>query len=90
MPRQQTLFDTEPDPWDEDDQSEQLVASVVLLQGPHKEFDYLVPDEIRGRLEPGCRVKAPLGQKNRTVVGYCIRLESQKVGWRRLKPLRDP
>ncbi len=89
MSRQQTLFDIDPDPWEEDDQSEQLVASVVPVRGPRQEFDYLVPDGIRDRIEPGCRVKVPLGHGNRLVVGYCVRLENRTVGSRRLKPIGE-
>ena len=31
---QHQLFDTEPEPWEADDQSQRLVASVVLSAGP--------------------------------------------------------
>ncbi len=89
MPKQQNLFDTEPEPWEDDDQSEQLVAAVVLREGPAKALDYLVPDAIRDRLEPGCRVRVPLGRGNRLVIGYCVRLESRPTGRRRLKPVHD-
>ena len=61
MTEQQQLFDTEPEPWEADDQSQQLVAAVVLSAGPAQEFDYLVPDALRETVEPGRRVKAPLG-----------------------------
>ena len=87
--QQRTLFDTEPDPWEDDDQSEQPVASVVLLRGPAQELDYVVPDALRGRIEPGCRVRVPLGRGNRPVVGYCVRLENRPTGRRRLKPLQE-
>lgn len=84
---QRSLFDTEPEPWEEDDQAEQLVAAVVFPRGPQQEFDYLVPDALRETLQPGCRVRAPLGRGNRPVVGYCVRVESRPSGRRRLKPL---
>ncbi len=85
MPEQQNLFNTEPEPWDEDDQAEQFVATVVLLDGPELHFDYAVPDELRGRIEPGCRVRVPLGKNDRLRTGYCVRLESKVSGPRRLK-----
>jgi len=87
MPKQQNLFDTEPEPWDIDDQSEQLVATVLLTAGPAQEFDYLVPDSFRDELQPGCRVRVPLGRANRPVTGYCVRVQTRPTGRRRLKPI---
>ena len=89
MTPQGQLFDTEPEPWEADDQAEQLVAGVVLSAGPAQEFDYLVPDAIRETAELGRRVKVPLGPSNRLVVGYCVRLENRPAGRRRLKPLHS-
>ena len=86
---QRQLFDTEPEPWEADDQAEQLVAGVVLSAGPAQEFDYLVPDALRDSAELGRRVKVPLGPSNRLVVGYCVRLENRPAGRRRLKPLHS-
>lgn len=85
---QRNLFDTEPEPWDTDDQSQQLVASVVLSAGPNQEFDYFVPDDLRDRAQTGRRVKVPLGRGNRPVVGYCVRLENRSAGRRKLKPIQ--
>ena len=51
--QQRNLFDAEPEPWQEDDQAEQLVATVVLPTGPAQQFDYLVPDRLREQIEPG-------------------------------------
>ncbi len=90
MPKQQRhLFDTEPDPWDLDDQSQRRIASVVFLNGPQQEFDYLVPDALCDRVEAGCRVRAPLGRGNRSVTGYCVRVDSRPLGRRPLKPLAE-
>ncbi len=86
-PEQRQLFDTQPEPWEADDQSQQLVASVVLSAGPAREFDYVVPDALRDSVQPGRRVKMPFGPSNRLVVGYCVRLENRPVGRRRLKSL---
>ena len=69
MPPQQHLFDTEPEPWEADDQAEQLVATVVFSTGPGQEFDYLVPDALREQVEPGRRVARAVGQGNRLVDG---------------------
>ena len=89
MTPQRELFDTEPAPWEADDQSRGLVASVVLSAGPTKEFDYLVPDALRESVELGRRVKVPFGAGNRLVVGYCVRIEERPVGRRRLKFLHS-
>ena len=62
---------------------------MVLSAGPSLEFDYLVPDRLRESVEPGRRVKVPLGAGNRLVVGYCVRLENRTAGRRRLKPLHS-
>ncbi len=86
---QRQLFDSSPEPWEADDQSRHLVASVVLSAGPAKEFDYLVPDALRETVEIGRRVKIPLGPSNRLVTGYCVRIEDRPVGRRRLKPLHS-
>ncbi len=86
---QQQLFDTSPEPWEADDQSQQFVASVVLSAGPSQEFDYLVPDALRETVELGRRVKVPLGKSNRLVVGYCVRLENRPAGGRQLKPIHS-
>ena len=59
---QRSLFDTEPEPWEADDQAEQLVAGIVLATGPAQEFDYLVPDALRDQVEPGRRVHGAAGQ----------------------------
>ncbi|MGA2253473.1 MAG: primosomal protein N' [Thermoguttaceae bacterium] len=87
--QQRNLFDTEPDPWDADDQAEQLVAGIVFATGPAQEFDYRVPDTLRGMVEPGRRVLVPLGKGNRQVQGYCVRVESRPTGRRLLKPLAE-
>ena len=85
--RQQQLFDTTPEPWEEDAQAEHRVATVVVLDSPVGELDYLVPDAMRETLQPGCRVRVPLGRGNRSVVGYCVRIEDRPIGPRRLKPI---
>ncbi|MFO0789376.1 MAG: primosomal protein N' [Pirellulales bacterium] len=91
MPQQQSLFDIAPAPWELDDAAEALIATVVMPTGPDGEFDYLAPDELVGaakperRLEPGRRVRVPLGRGNRSVVGYCVALETKSTGGRKLK-----
>lgn len=85
---QRQLFDALPEPWEADDQSTQLVASVTLSAGTSREFDYSIPDALRDEIEPGRRVKVPLGGGNRLVIGYCVRVEN-KTSTRRLKPVHS-
>ncbi|MGE0610359.1 MAG: primosomal protein N' [Pirellulales bacterium] len=87
MSDQQKLFDDDPAPWDMDDAAVRLVASVVFIDGPDQEFSYLVPTRMAGQVEPGQRVRAPLGRGNRTCLGYCVKVETRDVGPRRLKEL---
>src|SRR3954453_3301266 len=88
---QQSLFGTEPAPWELDAAGSALVATVVLSGGPAGEFDYLVPAEMIGgtrpgrTLEAGRRVRVPLGRSNRSVVGYCVDLGLKPAGGRKLK-----
>lgn len=83
---QQNLF-ADAAPWDADDAELRLTATVVFPTGPDKEFDYLVPDELLGRLQEGCRVRVPLGRSDRPVTAYCVRLETKPAGERKLKQI---
>jgi len=88
--QQHSLFASEPDePWQQDDQSEQLIATVVFVEGPGGEYDYLVPDRLAEKAQVGCRVRVPLGRGNRPLTGYCVRVEAKPAGRRSLKPLAD-
>lgn len=89
--RQRSLFDIGPQeaaPWEADDASLQLVASVVLSKGPTRPFDYLVPDHLRKDIHVGCRVEVPFGRADRPRVGYCIDLVTRHTHGRRLKVVR--
>ncbi len=88
MPQQRTLFDKQPEPWEADDQAERTIATVILSSGPEQEFDYLVPDELCQSIEPGRRVRVPLGHANRPALAYCIRVEGRPVGTRKLKSIQ--
>ena len=90
MTEQHQLFDTEPEPWEADDQSQQLVASVVLSAGPAQEFDYLVPDALRET-----RGTRPAGEGRRwgPAIGWWWAIacgwKTGRAGRRRLKPLHS-
>lgn len=91
MPQQQSLFETEPLPWEADDATQRLVATVVLATGPQGEFDYLVPSELRNDkardsfVEPGRRLRVPMGRANRLVTAYCVNVAAKASGSRKLK-----
>ena len=79
--QQRSLFDTEPEPWEADDQAEQLVAGIVLATGPAQEFDYLVPDALRDQVEPGRRVLVRWAR----AIGWCWAIA---CGWKAGRPGR--
>jgi primosomal protein N' (replication factor Y) len=89
MSEQRNLFEEPTDPWEADDQAEQLVATVILAEGPELEFDYLVPDELHEQIEAGKRVRVPFGRSNRPVVAYCVRLQDKPAGQRKLKAVQE-
>ncbi len=86
--RQQALFDEDPAPWELDEQSDLLVATVVFAQTPYGPFDYAVPSRLRDSAEPGRRLRVPLGSGNRNVIGYCVRLAGKSGVTRQLKEVR--
>src|SRR5687767_8951061 len=87
--QQRNLFVAEPEPWEIDAAQEHLAATVVFAEPPHGPFDYLVPGKLRGTVEPGRRLRVPLGRANRAVVGYCVTTESRRGEPRRLKPVQS-
>ncbi len=83
------LFDTNPAPWDVDAAADAMVATVVFPEAPAGEFDYLIPDGLRTRLQAGARVRVPLGRGNRLVLAYCIRIANLHSPPGRLKEVRE-
>ena len=87
---QRELFETEPAPWEADDQRGNSSRRWLLSAGPAQEFDYLVPDALR--------------ETDRTRAGGSRRRWGPAIGWwsaiacgwknrpagpRRLKPLHS-
>jgi len=68
---QRELFENRP-PWVEDDARRGTVATVVLPDGVDKPLDYLVPEQLAADMEPGRRVRVPLGRGNRLRLAYCV------------------
>jgi primosomal protein N' (replication factor Y) len=93
MSRQQDLFATEPEAWEQDSAELRPVASIVFATGPEGPFDYEIPEELSDPdrperfVEPGRRVRVPFGRGDRGVVGYCVDAATKPAGKRRLKAI---
>jgi primosomal protein N' (replication factor Y) len=88
MPDQHTnqrrLFETAPR-WVEDDVRRGTIATVVLPEGVDKPLDYLVPDDLAAAVEPGRRVRVPLGRGNRERIAYCVAVRGGELPQAALK-----
>jgi primosomal protein N' (replication factor Y) len=84
--QQGELFETEPPPWELAVDDDVAVASVVFSEAPHGPYDYRIPDQIRGDLQPGMRVLVPLGRRRRPIAGWCI---ETKLGSSSQRTLRE-
>ena len=69
---QNSLFETEPQPWNLDDQDDWLAARIAFADQPYGPYDYSIPAEMESAVKPGVRVEVPLGRGNRKMTGYCI------------------
>ncbi len=83
------LFETDPAPWELDSAVDRLVATIVFPEAPRGEFDYLIPDSLSSDLQPGARVRVPLGRGNRKVMGYCIEVGTKVSTHARLKAVKE-
>ena len=61
-----------------------MVARVTLEIALRREFDYLIPPELEGRVEVGTRVKVPFGR--RQVLG-CVTGLAEQSDYDALKPI---
>ncbi len=84
--RQAELFETEPPPWELADQDDIAVACVVFSEQPYGPYDYRIPDDLRGELQPGMRVRVPLGRRRKTIIGWCT---ETKIGSSKQGSLRE-
>jgi primosomal protein N' (replication factor Y) (superfamily II helicase) len=50
-------------------------AGVVFNRPLDTVFTYRIPPRLRGRLQPGQRVRVPLGRGNAVEVGYCVQVQ---------------
>ncbi len=69
-------------------QSDAPVASIALVQRVDRVYSYTVPPELTATLQPGCRVRVPLGKQNRLAEGYCVQVTGG--AWKStLKPIAE-
>ena len=93
MDNQQSLFDTEPEPWQLDNEDDWLAARIAFSDAPYGPYDYSIPSELEKQLKPGVRVSVPFGRSNRKMIGYCIDVinaqhhQAATVNPKRLKPI---
>jgi len=81
---QRSLFEHQP-AWVEDDVRRGTIATVVLPDGVDKPLDYLVPESLAAAVEPGRRVRVPLGRANRARLAYCVAVRSDELPQQPLK-----
>ncbi|MFW6414195.1 MAG: replication restart helicase PriA [Verrucomicrobiota bacterium] len=48
------------------------IAKVVINLSLDQEFDYLIPDSMKGRIRVGSRVEVPFGKGNSRRIGYVV------------------
>jgi primosomal protein N' (replication factor Y) (superfamily II helicase) len=72
MDHQPSLFNTQPQPWNLDDQDDWLAARVVFAAPPYGPYDYSIGAQQESQLQPGMRVEVPLGKGNRGLIAYCV------------------
>ena len=52
------------------------IAAVALNKPMRRYYDYLVPDQLRGKVHVGGRVHVPFGPQ-KGVLGYCVELKDE-------------
>ena len=89
--RQSSLFELEsPDEsWEIAADQDRLQADVVFNRPLDSPYSYLVPDNLRDLVRPGCRVKVPFGRGNTPTLGYCVGLHDSIPSHRKLKSLLE-
>jgi primosomal protein N' (replication factor Y) len=75
---QRELFASRPE-WEEDAARQGTIATVVLPAGVDKPLDYLVPESLAATVEPGRRVRVPLGRGDRLRLAYCVAVRAGEL-----------
>lgn len=88
---QPRLFDPDdaPAPWELAAEQDVVTAEVVLNRPLNDAYSYLVPDSLRGLVEPGMRVRVPFGRGNKTEIGYVVAVGRPERTSRRLKTVLE-
>jgi primosomal protein N' (replication factor Y) len=63
-------------------------AEVVLNRPLDQTWTYAIPPALEDRLQPGQRVRVPLGRSNRPVIGYCVAVGEHRPA-RPVKPILE-
>ena len=72
----------------EGSRTEPRIAVVAPNLPLDRTFDYIIPEPLRGRVQPGSRVRVPFGNR-KSVLGYCVGLKDEPdVPEAKLKPLK--
>ena len=84
--KQQNLFQPEdfpdaPTNWEVAELMDVLCAEVVFNLPVDQTFLYRIPDELRGLVQAGQRVKVPFGRGNQLQAGYCVGLTKPPETW---------
>ena len=66
-----------------------MTADIVFNRPLSESYSYLVPDALRGMIEPGQRVRAPFGRGDKLTTGFCVRLQAASDPSRRLKTIES-
>lgn len=83
------LFDTAPPPWELAADDDVAVASIVFGEAPYGPYDYKIPDAFRADLEPGMRVRVPLGRRRKLTGGWCVEIKTGNAAQRSLKDIAE-
>ncbi len=72
-----SLFDAEefarPTPkWEVAERTDFSLAQIVFNRPIEEPYDYVIPEAFQGTLQPGMRVKVPLGRGDKLTPGYCV------------------
>ena len=83
------LFDTDPPPWELDQEQDVAVAVVVFRDAPYGPYDYRIPEPLRDVLQPGMRVHVPLGRRKRPTLGWCIEVKLGNASGKKLSDIAE-
>ena len=62
----------------------------IISEKLDRSFQYLVPEHLEGKLQPGMQVQVPFGNGGRTIKGYVIRVTDQpSFDVSRMKEIRE-